>query len=419
MTVPRPVRDHVMYITADRAKGAECFEQRLILRAQSSPVGNARRYGLDPASSPVPSLPSALCARRRRRRSPLPPARSRRRRGRAVGAGPALGALAQLRGANGCLVDRSEADPGMHARAGTARAGSLPRLRAPSRSALTGRNVYVASSRSNAIAIFQRNATDRRADAARRRRRMHRRRGRRAAARPRVALDGPNSVAVSADGKQRLRDLARQRRGRRSSAATRRRARSRRRTTAAAASPNAAISGCTAGRALDGPDVVTVSPDGRERLRGRVLRQRGRGVRARRLDRRADAAGRRRRLHRRAPTDGCATGIALGAPEGMAISGDGNNVYVAAAVSNARRRARPRPVDRRAHAGDRRQRLHRRRPARRLHDRHPARRRQRGRGQPRRRRRLRDLAAQQQPDLVHPHAVDAASSPSSPAPPPA
>ena len=36
-----------------------------------------------------------------------------------------------------------------------------------------------------------------------------------------------------------------------------------------------------------------------------------------------------------APTDGCTTGIALDAPEGMAISADGNNVYVAAALSNA------------------------------------------------------------------------------------
>jgi DNA-binding beta-propeller fold protein YncE len=36
-----------------------------------------------------------------------------------------------------------------------------------------------------------------------------------------------------------------------------------------------------------------------------------------------------------APTSGCATGLALAAPEGMAISGDGDNVYVATAVSNA------------------------------------------------------------------------------------
>jgi DNA-binding beta-propeller fold protein YncE len=35
------------------------------------------------------------------------------------------------------------------------------------------------------------------------------------------------------------------------------------------------------------------------------------------------------------PTDGCATGLVLAAPEGMAISADGNNVYVASAVSNA------------------------------------------------------------------------------------
>ena len=36
-----------------------------------------------------------------------------------------------------------------------------------------------------------------------------------------------------------------------------------------------------------------------------------------------------------APTAGCTTALALEAPEGMAISGDGNNVYAATAVSNA------------------------------------------------------------------------------------
>ena len=36
-----------------------------------------------------------------------------------------------------------------------------------------------------------------------------------------------------------------------------------------------------------------------------------------------------------APADGCTTGLALAAPEGMAISPDGDNVYVAAAGSSA------------------------------------------------------------------------------------
>jgi sugar lactone lactonase YvrE len=36
-----------------------------------------------------------------------------------------------------------------------------------------------------------------------------------------------------------------------------------------------------------------------------------------------------------APTDGCTTGLALAAPEGLAISADGNSVYLASAVSNA------------------------------------------------------------------------------------
>ena len=70
------------------------------------------------------------------------------------------------------------------------------------------------------------------------------------------------------------------------------------------------------------------------------------------------------------------------------------------------RRAHSQPVDRRADAGDRRHRLHRRECARRLHDRHAARRRGRGGGQSRRRRRVRDIAAQQQRDGVHSHADD-------------
>src|ERR1700677_4976478 len=69
----------------------------------------------------------------------------------------ALGALIQLPGSSGCLVDRSGRDSGctrVRALAGPAPfLGSEAIAVSPD-----GRNVYVAASNSNAIAIFKRNA---------------------------------------------------------------------------------------------------------------------------------------------------------------------------------------------------------------------------------------------------------------------
>ena len=98
---------------------------------------------------------------------------------------------------------------------------------------------------------------------------------------------------------------------------------------------NAETPGCTTGRALDGADVVVVSPDGKNVYVGAFfgnavavfMRDESTGA----LTQPADASG----CITDAATDGCATGLKLRAPEGMAISSDGKNVYVAAAVSNA------------------------------------------------------------------------------------
>lgn len=196
-----------------------------------------------------------------------------------------------------------------------------------------GRNVYVASSNSDAIAVFRRNA---------RTGRLTQRPGAAGCVAAKGAsgcgtaraLNGPNSVAVSADGKNVYATavvsdtVAIFRRNRSTGALTQARG-------ASGCVANRAIPGCTAGRALDGPDVVTVSPDGDNvyvgAFFGNAVAVFSRAASTGALTQPSDTTG----CIVNAPTDGCATGLALAAPEGMAISGDGNNVYVAAAVGNA------------------------------------------------------------------------------------
>ena len=81
-----------------------------------------------------------------------------------------------------------------------------------------------------------------------------------------------------------------------------------------------------------GPDVVVVSPDGTNVYVGSVLGQRGRGLRARPVDRRADPARRRRRLHRRGDQRLPARRASPWAlRRAWRSAGDGDTVYVAAA----------------------------------------------------------------------------------------
>ena len=95
------------------------------------------------------------------------------------------------------------------------------------------------------------------------------------------------------------------------------------------------MSGCTVGRALDGPDVVTVSPDGDNvyvgSFIGNAIVSLDRSSSSGALTQPADTTG----CLTNVATSGCTTGVALAAPEGMAVSGDGANVYVASAASNA------------------------------------------------------------------------------------
>jgi DNA-binding beta-propeller fold protein YncE len=246
--------------------------------------------------------------------------------------GNAVGTLAQLKGPRGCLVDRSERRRGCTPV--RALRGPAPFLGSGAVAiSRDGRNVYVASSRSDAITVLGRNA---------RTGKLRQRRGTAGCIAARGAngcaaargLNGPNSVAVSADGKNVyatsvISDSVSVFRRNRSSGALSQ-ARGESGCIAARAMP-----GCATGRALDGPDVVTVSPDGRNvyvgAFFGNAVAVFSRDPSTGALTQPADATG----CLVNAPTDGCTTGLALAAPEGMAISADGDNVYVASAVSNA------------------------------------------------------------------------------------
>lgn len=244
---------------------------------------------------------------------------------------PPAGTLAQLPGPRGCLVDRS-APAG---KCGAARALKGPGPFMGSRAIAVspdGKDVYVASSKSDAIAIFRRNARTGALTQPKGTAGCIALKGAGGCATA-VGLDGPNSVAISPDG--------------RSAYATSRESntvsifRRNQSTGALSQLPGAAgcVSGlpapvCASGRALVGPDVVVVSPDGANVYVGSFLgnavaifdRDRASGSLIQPGDSTgciAEAIG------------GCALGLALGAPEGMAISGDGANVYVATALSNA------------------------------------------------------------------------------------
>lgn len=245
--------------------------------------------------------------------------------------GPEPGTLTQLPGARGCLVDRSASTRGCGAARALEGPGPFMGSRAIAVSA-DGKNVYVASSRSNAIAVFRRNPKTG------------------ALGQPSgtsgcvaakgafecgkaVGLNGPNSVAVSPNG----RTVYVTSRG--SNAIT---AFQRNRSTGALRQlPGAAgciagvpLPGCATGAALLGPDVVVVSPDGKNvyvgSFFGNAVAIFDRDPASGALTQPSGSAG-----CIAAATSGCATGLALGAPEGMAISRDGKSVYAATALSSA------------------------------------------------------------------------------------
>jgi fibronectin-binding autotransporter adhesin len=244
----------------------------------------------------------------------------------------APGTLAQLPGSGGCLVDRSRSRPGCAPVRALAGPGPFIGSRAVAIDP-TGKNVYVASSRSNAIAIFRRDGHTGKLTQASGTGGCIAAGGAGGCARA-LGLVGPNSVAVSPDGRNvyatslKSDAVAVFARDRTTGALTQARH-------GRGCLSEATTSGCTTGRALDGPDVVIVSPDGKNVYVGSfvanaiVVLARNRSTGA--VTQPAGAGG----CIGGAPPNGCATGLALSAPEGLAISKDGHTVYVAAAVSNA------------------------------------------------------------------------------------
>jgi DNA-binding beta-propeller fold protein YncE len=252
-----------------------------------------------------------------------------------AGAAPAkgpgrAGALTQLSGKQGCLVDpsaRNKAGCGI-ARA-LAGAGPFMGSRAIAVSP-DGRNVYVAASKSNAVAVFSR---DKSTGALRQ---LPGKAGCVAAkggsgCTAAIGLAGPNSVALSPDG----RNLYVTSRLANSVVAFKRNAS----TGALRPIPGGCVAGipligCVNGVALVGPDVVVASGDGRNVYVGSFF---GNAVASFARD---TASGALTQLPGSAACvaeaiAGCAPARALGSPEGMAMGPGGASVIVAAALSNS------------------------------------------------------------------------------------
>lgn len=244
----------------------------------------------------------------------------------------ALGTITQISGAGGCLVDRSA--PRDDCTVARGLLGPAPFLGSHAVAiSPDGAHVYVAASTADAIANFRRSTRTGRLTQARGKAGCIAAKGAKGCAWAR-ALNGPNSVAVAPDGRHvyatslNSDEISVMRRNRSTGAL------------AQLSGPTgcisgvAAVPGCATARALDGPDVVTVSPDGRNVYAGSFFgnavvtfsRNASTGV----LSQLAGSTG-----CLAAATDGCAPGLALGAPEGMAASEDGASVYVATAASNA------------------------------------------------------------------------------------
>jgi DNA-binding beta-propeller fold protein YncE len=248
----------------------------------------------------------------------------------ALAAKPTPGTLTQLQGKAGCIVDRST-KPGSCA---AARALKGPGPFMGSRAIAVspdGRNVYVAAATSDAIAIFLRDKKTGALTQGEGKAGCISAQGRGGCAKT-VAIDGPNSVAVSPDGRN-VYATAR-------NSSTLLSFKRNPKTGALQPIPGAGcIAGiplpdfCAVANGLITPDVVVVSPDGANVYAGAFFgnsvasfaRDPGSGA----LTQLAGTAGCIAEA-----TAGCATGIALKSIEGLAISPDGASVYAGAALSN-------------------------------------------------------------------------------------
>jgi DNA-binding beta-propeller fold protein YncE len=248
------------------------------------------------------------------------------------GKSPFPGALTQLPGTKGCLVDRSTPAGSC----GTARALKGPGPFMGSRAIAISpddKYVYVASSKSDAIAIFKRDARNGTLTQAKGVAGCIAAKGAGGCAKA-IGLDGPNSIAISADGHS----LYATSRTSNSVTIFRRNIASGRLTQLPpgfGCVSSLPIPGCAGGRALLAPDVLVVSPDGGNVYVGSFL---GNAVAVFARDRSTGALaqpGGSAGCLAEGGASGCAPALALKSPEGMAISRNGTSVYVATAVSNA------------------------------------------------------------------------------------
>ncbi|HVS99612.1 MAG TPA: beta-propeller fold lactonase family protein [Solirubrobacterales bacterium] len=249
-----------------------------------------------------------------------------------------LGNLKQLPGRLGCVAD----GPAAKSVCGRARALKGPGPGVGSRAIAIspdGRSVYVASSRSDAIAIFTRDPSTGAL------RQLPGKAGCVAALVAKgkatgrcglaIGLIGPNSVAVSPDGRS---VYATSHEG--SSVTTFHRNRLTGALTQLPPSASGCISGlpiptCTAGRAVKGPDVVVVSPDGKNvyvgAFDGNAVVSFSRAAGSGALTQLSGSGG----CIANGGGEGCAAGVELERVEGLAISPSGSSVYAAAAFSSA------------------------------------------------------------------------------------
>jgi DNA-binding beta-propeller fold protein YncE len=245
---------------------------------------------------------------------------------------PKPGTLTQLAGKRGCLADRSAKARGC----AVARALNGPGPFMGSRAIAVspdGKQVYVASSGSDAIAIFTRNRKFGTLGQPKKTKGCIAAKGAAGCAAA-IGLDEPNSVAISPDGRN---VYATSRAGNSVTSYVRNP-----KTGALRQLPpplagcisGAPIPGCVAGLGLLAPDVLVVSPDGSNvyvgSFFGNSVAAFARNPETGALTQLAGSAG-----CIAVASAGCATGIALNAVEGLALSGDGATVYAATALSNA------------------------------------------------------------------------------------